>query len=72
MKSNMPTRAPRIIFDRTSSHCYDVFYDGKVLVGNLVWKGQQWVFLPCDESGLGTYTMKAIIEKIEWLETRMD
>lgn len=71
MNSNIRTNAPRIEFNRTSQYCYEVFYDRQVLIGVLTFRNRNWVFVPESDTSLGVFTMKSIIEKIDWLETRL-
>lgn len=65
------TLLPRIEFERTSQDCYSVYYDRQVLMGTLARRGRTWIFFPTDLDGMSAYSMKALIEKIEWLDSRI-
>lgn len=66
-----PTTPPRITFERLSPNCYDVFYDKQVKFGQIATRGRSWNFFPEDCDSVSVPTMKALIEKIEWLDARI-
>lgn len=66
-----PYQQPRIEFERLNHACYDIFFDRAVKLGQLARRGRTWIFFPEELDGLSVTTMKAIIEKIEWLDTRI-